>query len=96
MANKLARAGVPGRARGRLRPRLCAAAAVTAGSPKVVNFWIAGSAARQPVQGLGGFNGSITNIDIKSFAPGVDHVAIDKDSRIQQRAVSLVLATVGK
>jgi hypothetical protein len=96
MANKLAKAGIPVALVVGFDPGFAPPPPFTAGSPKVVNFWIAGSARGNPYKASGGFNGSITNIDIKSFAPGVDHVAIDKDSRIQQRAVSLVLAAVGK
>ena len=96
MANALAKAGVPVALVVGFDPGFAPPPPFTAGSPRVVNFWIKGSARGNPYRSAGGFSGSIENIDIRGFAPNVDHVQIDKDSRIQSRAVNLVLATVGK
>jgi hypothetical protein len=96
MANTLAKAGIPVALVVGFDPGFAPPPPFTAGSPRVVNFWIKGSARGNPYRSTGSFSGSIENIDIRGFAPNVDHVQIDKDSRIQSRAVSLVLATVGK
>jgi hypothetical protein len=96
MANALAKAGVPVALVVGFDPGFAPPPPFTAGSPRVVNFWIKGSARGNPYRSAGSFSGSIENVDIRGFAPNVDHVQIDKDSRIQSRAVNLVLATVGK
>jgi hypothetical protein len=63
----------------------------TAGSPRVVNYWIAGSARGNPYRSTSGFSGSIQNIDIRSFT-NADHVGIDKDAGVQSRILSLVMS----
>ncbi|WP_162841502.1 hypothetical protein [Salaquimonas pukyongi] len=65
------------------------------GSPRVVNFYIAGQPRGHPYRSAAGFGGSINNINIKSFT-NADHVAIDKDPKVQSRALSVVYAAVGK
>jgi len=94
-ADKLAKAGVPVALVIGVDPGFAAPPPFTAGSPRVVNFWIQGSARGKPYRGAGSFNGSIQNIDIRSFS-NADHVGIDKDSAVQARIVGLVLATVGR
>ncbi len=96
MANKLGKAGVPVALVVGFDPGFAPPAPFSAGSARVVNFYIANSGRGNPYRATAGFSGSIDNVDIRGFAPNVDHVQIDKDPRIQSRAVSLVLATVGK
>lgn len=94
-ADRLAKAGVPVSLVIGVDPGFAPPPPFTAGSPRVVNFWIAGSARGNPYRGSGGFAGSIQNIDIKGFS-SADHVGIDKDPAVQSRIVGLVLAAVGK
>ncbi len=65
----------------------------TAGSPRVVNYWVGGTARGNPYRSTGGFRGSIQNIDIRSFS-NADHVEIDKDSRVQSRIISLIMSAI--
>lgn len=93
-ADTLANAGVPVSLVIGVDPGFAPPPPFTAGSPKVVNFWIKGSARGNPYRSSGGFHGSIQNIDIRSFS-NADHVGIDKDPRVQARIVGLVMAAVG-
>ena len=65
----------------------------TAGSPRVVNYWIRGSSRGNPYRSAGGFRGSIKNIDIRSFS-NADHVGIDKDPKVQSRIINLVMSVL--
>lgn len=93
-ANTLAQAGVPVALVIGVDPGFATPPPFTAGSPKVVNYWIRGSARGKPYRSSGGFHGSIQNIDIRGFS-NADHVQIEKDPAVQSRIVGLVLATVG-
>ena len=93
-ADKLARAGVPVALVIGVDPGFAPPPPFTAGSPKVVNFWIKGSARGNPYRSTGGFHGSIQNIDIRSFS-NADHVGIDKDPRVQSRIVGQVMSALG-
>lgn len=93
-ADTLAKAGVPVSLVIGVDPGFAPPPPFTAGSPRVVNFWIAGSARGNPYRGAGGFGGSIQNINIRSFS-NADHVGIDKDPKVQSRIVSLVMSAVG-
>ncbi|GIL02552.1 MAG: hypothetical protein BroJett030_24510 [Alphaproteobacteria bacterium] len=92
-ANTLAQAGVPVALVIGVDPGFAAPPPFTAGSARVVNFWIQGSARGKPYRAAGNFNGSIQNIDIRSFS-NADHVQLEKDPAVQSRIVNLVLATV--
>lgn len=92
MANTLANAGVPVALVVGVDPGFGAPPPFTAGSPRVVNFWIQGSARGNPYRSAGGFRGRIQNIDIRSFSDA-DHVGIDKDPRVQSRIVNLIVST---
>jgi hypothetical protein len=95
MSNELAKAGVPVSLVIGFDPGFAAPPPFTAGSPRVVNYWIPGSARGNPYRATGGFSGTIQNVNIRNFT-NADHVEIDKDPKIQSRALSLVYATVGK
>ena len=95
MANTLANAGVPVALVVGVDPGFAAPPPFTAGSPRVVNFWIRGSARGNPYRSSGSFRGRIQNIDIRSFSDA-DHVGIDKDPRVQSRIVGLIMATAGR
>src|SRR5680860_793650 len=81
MSNKLAKAGVPVALVVGFDPGFGAPEPFTAGSPRVVNYWILGGARGNPYKSAGSFSGSINNINIKTFT-NADHVAIDKDPQI--------------
>lgn len=66
----------------------------TAGSPRVINYWIEGSARGNPYKGSGSFSGQITNIDIRAFS-SADHVAIDKDAGVQSRILGNIRSVAG-
>ncbi|MCB1461691.1 MAG: hypothetical protein KDJ90_04500 [Nitratireductor sp.] len=93
-ADTLAKAGVPVSLVIGVDPGFAPPPPFTAGSPKVVNFWIKGSARGNPYRSTGGFHGSIQNIDIRSFS-NADHVGIDKDPRVQSRIVGQVMSALG-
>ena len=65
----------------------------TAGSPRVVNYWVGGTARGNPYRSTGSFRGSIQNIDIRSFSKA-DHVQIDKDAGVQSRIISNVMSAL--
>jgi len=92
-ADTLARAGVPVALVVGVDPGFAAPPPFSAGSPRVVNYYIAGSARGKPYRSSAGFSGSINNINIRSFS-NADHVEIDKDPAIQSRIVSLVMSVV--
>ncbi len=93
-ADTLAKAGVPVALVIGVDPGFAAPAPFTAGSPKVINYWIRGSARGNPYRSAGSFHGSIQNVDIRSFS-NADHVGIDKDPRVQARIVGNVMSAVG-
>lgn len=95
MSNELAKAGVPVALVVGFDPGFAAPPPFTHGSPRVVNYYIPNSARGNPYRSSGGFRGSIQNVNIKTFTDA-DHVQIDKDPRVQSRALSLVLSVVGK
>lgn len=95
MSNKLSKAGVPVKLVIGFDPGFAAPPRFTAGSPRVVNFWIRGGGRGNPYRSGGTFSGSIQNVDIRAFT-NADHVQIDKDSKVQARALALVYAAVGK
>lgn len=92
-ADTLAKAGVPVALVIGVDPGFGAPPPFSAGSPRVVNYYIAGSARGKPYRSAAGFRGSINNINIRSFS-NADHVEIDKDPRVQSRIVSLVMSVV--
>ena len=94
-ADQLANAGVPVRLVIGVDPGFAAPPPFTAGSPRVVNFYIPNSARGNPYRSSGGFRGSVQNISIRSFGSTVDHVGIDKDPKVQSRIISLVMSAVG-
>ncbi len=94
-ANKLAKAGVPVALVVGVDPGFAPPPTFNAGSPRVVNFWIAGAARGNPYRASAGFGGTIQNIDIKAFSKA-DHVGIDKDPAVQSRIIAQVMAAVGK
>ncbi len=94
MSNKLSAAGVPVKLVIGFDPGFAAPPRFTAGSPRVVNFWIRGGGRGNPYKSGGSFSGSIQNIDIRSFT-NADHVGIDKDAGVQSRALALVYGAVG-
>ncbi len=93
MSNKLAAAGIPVKLVIGFDPGFAAPPKFTAGSPRVVNFWIKGGARGNPYRSGGNFAGSIENVDIRSFT-SADHVGIDKDAGVQSRALALVYGAV--
>jgi hypothetical protein len=93
-ADALARAGVPVALVVGVDPGFAPPPPFTAGSPRVVNFWIAGSARGNPYRSSGSFSGSIQNVNIRSFGSTVDHVGIDKDPKVQARIVGLVMSSL--
>ena len=94
MSNKLSAAGVPVKLVIGFDPGFAAPPKFSAGSPRVVNFWIRGGGRGNPYRSAGSFAGSIENVDIRSFT-NADHVGIDKDPGVQTRALALVYAAVG-
>jgi pimeloyl-ACP methyl ester carboxylesterase len=94
-SNYLSKAGVPVALVVGIDPGFAPPAPFSAGAPRVVNFWIAGSARGNPYRSTAGFSGQIQNIDIKSFSRA-DHVGIDKDPAVQARIVGLIASVVGK
>ncbi|MGB4952160.1 MAG: hypothetical protein WBO55_16165 [Rhizobiaceae bacterium] len=93
-ANKLAQAGVPVALVIGVDPGFAPPPPFTSGSPRVINYWIQGSARGNPYRASGGFGGNITNINIATFSRA-DHVGIDKDPAVQSRIISNVLSAVG-
>ncbi len=93
-ADTLAKAGVPVALVIGIDPGFAPPPPFSAGSPRVVDFWIKGSARGNPYRSTGGFSGTIENIDIRSFS-NADHVGIDKDPAVQSRIVNLIMASVG-
>ena len=95
-ANALAKAGIPVALVIGVDPGFAPPPTFNAGSPRVINYWIKGSARGHTYRAGGGFSGSITNINIRDFGSTVDHVGIDKDPKVQSRIISNVLAVVGR
>lgn len=93
-ADTLAKAGVPVALVIGIDPGFAPPPPFSAGSPRVVDFWIKGSARGNPYRSTGSFSGTIENIDIRSFS-NADHVGIDKDPVVQSRIVNLIMASVG-
>ena len=94
-ANALAKAGIPVALVIGVDPGFAPPPTFNAGSPRVINYWIKGSARGNPYRAGGGFSGSITNINIRDFGSTVDHVGIDKDPKVQNRIIANVMAVVG-
>ncbi len=95
MANKLNQAGVPVKLVVGFDPGFAAPQPFRYGSTSVVNFYIPNQPRGNPYRSASGFSGSINNVDITQFT-NADHVAIDKDPKIQARALAVVYAAVGK
>ena len=93
-SDTLVNAGVPVALVIGVDPGFAAPPPFTAGSPRVINYWIAGSARGNPYRSSGGFTGSIQNINIKSFS-SADHVGIDKDASVQSRIISNIRSAAG-
>lgn len=66
----------------------------TAGNPRVINYWVAGTSRGNPYRSTGGFNGQITNVDIRPFS-SADHVGIDKDPAVQSRILGNIRSVAG-
>jgi len=92
-SDTLAKAGVPVKLVIGIDPGWAAPPPFTAGSPRVVNFWIGGSSRGNPYRSTGGFKGTIKNIDIRTFS-NADHVQIDKAPEVQSRILKLVLSVI--
>lgn len=92
-ADALAKAGVPVKLVIGIDPGWAAPPPFTAGSPRVVNFWVGGTTRGNPYRSTGGFRGSIQNIDIRAFS-NADHVQIDKDPKVQSRIIGLVMSAI--
>ncbi len=92
-ADTLAKAGIPVKLVIGIDPGWAPPPPFTAGSPKVVNFWVGGSTRGNPYKARGTFKGSIRNVDIRSFSKA-DHVGIDKDPAVQKRIIGLILAAM--
>ena len=95
MANKLNKAGVPVKLVVGFDPGFAAPEPFKYGSTRVVNFYIPNQARGNPYRASTGFGGSINNVNIKAFT-NADHVAIDKDSQVQARALAVVYGAVGR
>lgn len=89
----LARAGIPVALVIGVDPGWAAPPPFTAGSPRVVNFWVGGTARGNPYRSTGGFSGTIQNVDIRAFS-NADHVQIDKDKAVQSRILGLVMSSL--
>ncbi|MCP4070789.1 MAG: hypothetical protein GY742_03490 [Hyphomicrobiales bacterium] len=89
----LAKAGIPVALVIGVDPGWAAPPPFTAGSTRVVNFWVGGTARGNPYRSTGGFRGTIRNIDIRSFSKA-DHVQIDKDRGVQSRIIGLVMSAL--
>jgi hypothetical protein len=89
----LARAGIPVALVIGVDPGWATPPPFTAGTTRVVNFWVGGSARGKPYRSTGGFNGTIQNVDIRSFSKA-DHVQIDKDRGVQSRIISLIMSSL--
>ena len=92
-SDTLARAGVPVKLVIGIDPGWAAPPKFTAGSPRVVNFWVGGTSRGNPYKSGGSFSGTIQNIDIRSFS-NADHVQIDKDAKVQSRIIGLILGAL--
>ncbi len=92
-ADALAKAGVPVALVIGIDPGWAAPPPFTAGSPRVVNFWVGGTTRGNPYRSSGGFRGSIRNVDIRSFS-NADHVQIDKDPKVQRRIIGLIMSAI--
>ena len=64
------------------------------GAKRVLNYWIKGSARGKPYQAAAGFDGSLQNIDIRTFS-NADHVQLEKDPVVQRRIVGQIASTAG-
>lgn len=85
----LAKAGVPVALVIGVDPGWAAPPKFTAGSTRVVNFWVGGSSRGNPYKSTGSFTGTIQNIDIRAFT-NANHTQIDKDAKVQSKILSLV------
>jgi hypothetical protein len=94
MANTLGAAGVSTALVIGVDPGFAPPKPFNQGAKRVVNYWIAGSARGNPYRAGSGFDGTIENINIKSFT-NADHIEIDDDPRVQSRIVELAAATAG-
>jgi hypothetical protein len=90
-SDTLAKAGIPVALVIGVDPGWAKPPPFTRGSPRVVNFWVGGTARGNPYRSTSGFSGSIQNVDIRSFS-SADHVGIDKDRGVQSRIISLVMS----
>ena len=92
-SNMLAKAGIRVSLVIGVDPGWAAPPPFTAGSPRVVNFWVGGNSRGNPYRSTGSFSGSISNIDIRAFS-NADHVQIDKDPIVQSRIIGLVMSAI--
>ena len=92
-SDMLAKAGIPVALVIGIDPGWAAPPPFTAGSPRVVNFWVGGTARGNPYRSTSGFHGNIKNVDIRKFSDA-DHVQIDKDPAVQSRIIGLVMSTL--
>lgn len=89
----LAKAGVPVALVIGVDPGWAAPPLFTAGTTRVVNFWVGGSSRGNPYRSTASFQGTIQNVDIRAFSKA-DHVQIDKDAAVQSRIINLVLSVM--
>jgi len=89
----LARAGIPVALVIGIDPGWAAPPPFTAGSTRVVNFWVGGTSRGNPYRSTGGFHGTIQNVDIRAFS-NADHVQIDKDKGVQRRIIGLIMSSL--
>ena len=92
-SNTLARAGIPVKLVIGIDPGWATPPKFTAGSPRVVDFWVGGTSRGNPYKSGGSFSGTIQNVDIRSFS-NADHVQIDKDAKVQARILGLVMGAL--
>jgi predicted alpha/beta-hydrolase family hydrolase len=94
MANTLGAAGVSTALVIGVDPGFAPPKPFNQGAKRVVNFWIAGSSRGNPYRAGSGFDGTIENINIRSFT-NADHTAIDDDPGVQSRIVDLAASVAG-
>lgn len=92
-SDMLAKAGIPVALVIGIDPGWATPPPFTAGSPRVVNFWVGGTSRGNPYRSTAGFSGSIQNVDIRAFSKA-DHVQIDKDPIVQSRIINLIMSSL--
>jgi hypothetical protein len=92
--DKLWRAGVPVALVIGVDPGFAPPPPFTAGTTRVVDFYIPNTMRGNPYRSSASFQGTIENRSIRSLGSTVDHVGIDKDPIVQQAIIAEVMAAV--